>query len=64
MVLVYNTFRLYPRQNLLLCEVYQMYGTIFTLDIKQGQEAPFLETLKSATAGLTSGYEGMVRDET
>ena len=34
-----------------------MYGTIFTLDIKEGQETIFLETLKTATAGQTP--EGM-----
>ena len=34
-----------------------MYGTIFTLDIKKGQETIFLETLKTATAGQTP--EGM-----
>ena len=35
-----------------------MYGTIFTLDVKQGQETALLETMKIATAGRTP--EGMV----
>ena len=35
-----------------------MYGTIFSLDIKEGQETALLETMKTATAGRTP--EGMV----